>query len=159
MDQFFVTKVCQNCFGCQICLKKYIKACKWVKINITSFFLISFISLRPYSVVWNWACHKKAGPLDSILDQLCSEYQTYILFRHSSSNDGNTHYLGRYHRKQRYETVSINGRCCWEVCHRNRCKSFRIGEQNGRLFSKVYKAKAYQCWLEKEIKFIIIMFY
>ena len=65
---------CQNHFGHPIRLKIHIRGCKLVKYQCNLFFI--FLSVRPY---WICVSDKKCGPLENILNALCSSL-TFIRF-------------------------------------------------------------------------------
>ena len=58
-------------------MKIHIRRCYWVCFNISSFFFIRIVSLRQYSIVWISVCQRKAGPLDTFLNKLCSN-KTFV---------------------------------------------------------------------------------
>ena len=61
-----------------------------VSISITRFFFISFVSLRPYSIIYG--CHKKSKPVRYIFKRMCFNCKkipsfcnpSAILYHHSS---------------------------------------------------------------------------
>ena len=47
------------------------------RINVTCFFFVRFVSLRPYIILWICIRHKKVTRLDTFLSKLCSRKETF----------------------------------------------------------------------------------